>query len=68
MREKCILLRTVEAMNLVYEEDRLPAELQAFLGFGNDFADARNALRDCREWYERPIGITRYQTADRRFP
>src|SRR6202011_1016820 len=36
MREKCVLLRFIEAVDLVHEQDRLPSQLQPLLGL-NDY-------------------------------
>jgi hypothetical protein len=41
VRQKGVLLRLVEAMDLVGEQDRAAARLPAILGFAHDLANAR---------------------------
>ena len=59
-RQKCVLLRLVEAVDLVAEQDRpLPLILEPLLRLLDDLADATHALRDRREGLEVPVGIVR---------
>src|SRR3712207_9400271 len=44
VREESVLLRLVQPMDLVGEEDRPAAEGAAVLGLGNDLADSRQAF------------------------
>src|SRR5262245_42725603 len=54
MRQKGILLRLVEAMNLVAEENCAPsARAEPRIGFLDDFAHARDPFRHCAELHER---------------
>src|SRR4051812_44926951 len=53
MRQKCILLRLVEAMYFVAEEDgALTGVCKALLRESDDLANACNAFRHCTEMLE----------------
>src|SRR5205085_5233171 len=48
-RQQCILLRFVEAVNLVYEEDCAPAPAPVLTRASNRFAHVFDAGEDCGE-------------------
>jgi hypothetical protein len=68
MRQKCILLRLVEAMDLVNEEYRLASQLQTLLSGGNYFANASDSLGHGREWDELAVSVVGDEPADRGLP
>ena len=60
MRQKRILLRLVEAVNLVAEQDRAALDqAQAAFGFLDDLAHARDAFGDGAELHECGAGALR---------
>src|SRR3989442_6089036 len=66
--EKRILLRLVEPMDLVAEEDRaLPLILQPLLGLSDDFAHSRDAFGHRGKRLEVPVGIIRDDLGERSF-
>ena len=66
-RQERILLRAIEAVDLVAEEDRAAAfDLAALLGFANDLAHARHAFGHGAERHEVLVGVAREQTRERR--
>ena len=65
VRQQCVLLPAVEAMDLIDEEDRARAEHAALLGVGDDLADARDAVGDGAERHELALHIARDETRDR---
>ena len=67
MRKECVLLRLVEAVNLIDKQDRLPAELEPLFGSRNDFAYSRDAFSDCGKRYELTVGVARDDSSDCRF-
>src|SRR5436190_18907053 len=57
-REKRVLLRLVEAVYLLAEQDRAaPLVLQALFGGLDDLADSAHALGDGRERFELAVGV-----------
>src|SRR2546425_3202691 len=66
--EKRVLLRLVEAMDLVAEEDRtLPLILQPLLGLSDNFAHSRDAFGHRGKRLEVPVGVIRDDLGERGF-
>ena len=66
VRQKRVLLRLVEAMDLVGEQNRSASEPPAPLRFGDDLAHARHAFGHRGERNELAIGVLRDHARDRR--
>ena len=67
-REKRILLRLVEPVNLVAEQDRAaPFEIAALCRLFDDLPHSRYALGHRTERLERPVCVVREQAGKRRF-
>jgi len=67
VRQERVLLRLVEAMNLVDEHERaLPSSRPARLGGRDRVANLRNARQHCRERLEREARVLRDQLRERR--
>ncbi len=64
MRQERVLLAAVPAVDLVDEENRARAEGEAFLGVGDDLANALHALGDGAEGDELGLGIARDEARD----
>ncbi len=66
-RQERILLRLVEAVDLVAEEDRAAAvDAPALLGLADDLAHARHAFGHGAERDELSVGVAREQPRERR--
>src|SRR6266704_1728104 len=66
--EKRVLLRLVEPMDLVAEEDRaLPLVLQPLLGLSDDFAHSRDAFGHRGKRLEVPVDVIRDDLGERSF-
>ena len=66
-RQERILLRAVEAMDLVAEQDRAASfDLAALLRFANDLAHARHAFGHGAERHELLVGVAGEQARERR--
>ena len=64
VREERVLLRLVEAVDLVDEEDRLAPHLESLLGVRHHLAHSWNPFSDGREGDEVAIGVLGDQPAE----
>jgi hypothetical protein len=65
--KKRVLLRLVEAVDLVDEEYRLPSHLEPLRRLFDHLTDSRNPFSYGRERNEVAIGVLGDQAAERRF-
>src|SRR5262249_39544052 len=63
-----ILLRAVEPMNLVAEENGAATETAPVFGFAHDLADTRHAIRDGTEGDKLAVGVPCHQPRECRLP
>src|SRR5262245_66584250 len=68
MRKEGVLLRPIEAVDLVAEKHRAATQRATSFGFFDDFTDSGNAVDDGAELHELPVGVLGDQACDRRLP
>jgi hypothetical protein len=65
VREEGVLLRAVETVDLVHEENRLPPLHEPPLGLRDDLAHPRHAVGDRREGDEGALRVVGHEARDR---